>query len=342
LRLRNGKSKVVVLVAVVAATPSGVLQPNHANKPKPFQCPLFGGLRLTPAKSLSEVFTPKCSFCQNQANELKVWPEVPDVDAVPEQQKLRAYYINIARCLVGAVSNCGGTGGLIFGSDKLRQIYKTATPQFQESWSKDITTGRRWSGYSWCGVYATAMLRFAGQSCSALKPVPKWCDKRIDQVHWIMGKGVQNMGPQVPVVRGNVSPKCANNIAPMQMGDIVVFTGQLQHHSIVWEVTAEHVITIDGNQMCQGIFPRKRPRCDIQGYYSLSQLGQPFTWKHGCTSPVQGQLKCTKSGAAAPTGASPKPGGVAPKPGASAKGAAPKSAAPTTTAGKVDKIFKAK
>jgi len=261
-----------------------------------FQCPLFGGITLKPATSVADVLPPGCDkLCVDKSKALSTWPDLPDVDtASSDEDKLRAYFVNVARCFLGTVATCGGSKGQLFGAETLFKIFKTSVTPFNDGAKNDIMTGKKWKGKDWCGIYSTAALRLAGESCSKMSPVPSWCNPKIEKVHWFSGAGIQNLGPQIPVFRGNIKPKCKIAVPGMQVGDIVAFKGPLQHQSVVWKINSDSVITMDGNQYCQGIYANQRSLCEIQGYYSLSQLGQPMK-PASCTWPKEGQMNCPAS-----------------------------------------------
>jgi hypothetical protein len=55
----------------------------------------------------------------------------------------------------------------------------------------------------------------------------------------------------------------------LKPGDIVTFSGELNHHAIVERVVGRDIYTIDGNMGCQMVVRAKRPVSEISGYYPV-------------------------------------------------------------------------
>jgi len=178
----------------------------------------------------------KCAFCYN-SGEFK--GPAPAVD--PTLSPARQAILTTAQSYMHQVLACGGVGGQKFGADKLVDIYQTS---LQSGWNaatmeKSVRTkAGQWNGpWSWCAIFATAMVRKAG----------------ITDLNWGIGKMVGRT-----VIPGTVG---------MQPGDILYWSGGLQHHSILEAIDGNYVYSIDGMQNCDGIYRTRKLKSKIAGYY---------------------------------------------------------------------------
>lgn len=101
------------------------------------------------------------------------------------------------------------------------------------------------SGVSWCGIFATWVLRKAG----------------MHDVKWVVGSGI--VGSKVKTVMGNVG---------FTVGDVVVFRGAEVHHAIVSEMPSYYcgdnsLQTINGNSGPQSIEIHRKYSAKNVGYY---------------------------------------------------------------------------
>jgi len=179
----------------------------------------------------------KCSFCL--FNESKKIP-TPD----PTLSAARANVLSTAAQYLRAVSDCGGSPvSDKFGADVLVGIYQEAfQAKFDKTWTPMIrkaTSGWKAGPYSWCGIWAVAVLRNAG----------------VKDIVWGTG-GIEGR----KAIAGN------KGVRP---GDVAIWAGGLNHHNIVEKIEGQTVYTLDGNQDCSGIFRRSRPLSQMAGYYNV-------------------------------------------------------------------------
>lgn len=104
------------------------------------------------------------------------------------------------------------------------------------------------SGVSWCGIFATWVIRKAG----------------LEDTKWVVGKGI--VGSKVKTVMGNTG---------FSVGDVVVLSGGEVHHAIVAEMPDDYLgdnslKTINGNSGAQSIeIHRKFSTKQVAYYYKI-------------------------------------------------------------------------
>ncbi len=197
-----------------------------------------GGASAGPGNSsFPSPHSAKCNFCYGTASKTKPqW----DSDLSAERQKI----LSTAEGYLHTVSDCGGPGQEKFGADTLVDIYKTAFGSLDSATEKQVrkANNRGWKSgpWSWCGIFAAAVMQKAGFS----------------DIGWGIGK-----------LKGREVTRGHNGVKP---GDIAIWAGGLNHHDIVEKVEGSVVYTLDGNQECSGIMRKKRKLNDLVGYYKIA------------------------------------------------------------------------
>jgi hypothetical protein len=191
----------------------------------------------SPAPAAPEI-PAKCGFCYGTAQKTR-----PEWDSNLSDQRRKI--LETAEGFLHKVSDCGGEKGEKAGADILVDLYKTAFGSLDAATEKQVrkANNKAWRNgpWSWCGIFAAAVVNKAGFS----------------NIGWGIGKlkGLNYTGGHKGV----------------KPGDIAFWVGGLNHHNIVEKIDGDTVYTLDGNQECSGIMRKKRKLKDIAGYYNIAQ-----------------------------------------------------------------------
>lgn len=125
---------------------------------------------------------------------------------------------------------------------------------------------RPFGNMSWCGIFATYVLREAG----------RLCDHSLKDVKWnLSGNSPQgglkiNTHSNPPLLKFITRPNMCPNI-----GDVLYFIKDdkgkdVHHHAILVDIIGDYIYTVNGNSLWQGILIKKQNINKMDGYYNVT------------------------------------------------------------------------
>ena len=162
-------------------------------------------------------------------------------------QRLKQYFDEAVEGWASDPNKCSGRGEI-----KLLTAPKLTTISFLDGIKKPmdrVPQGKsKLSGVSWCGIFATWVLRQAG----------------LNKTKWVADRGIRGNGVEL-----------VNLTKGFQVGDVIVIRGGEVHHAIVAELPSIYdedtagnpdttIVTVNGNSTNQSI--------RVHGEYKLSDV----------------------------------------------------------------------